>query len=369
MKEIPLSEETEKSDAYHSPQECIAELRRIAEIDPSKVISRNYFRINSTIKESVWNRHFGTFEEFKRQANIIISRHQRRMETDVAKHASLDVFRQFNKEKSGYAEKYLNPCERRFQTIIHATDIHDTDCDPFWVEVFLDTVNRVKPNKIIFGGDLFDLPEFGKYGVDPRAWDVVNRIEWVHNFLYAVRDSSPNSEMILVEGNHEYRLLRHLAESTPAMKAVLSDLHGFTVPKLLGLDDFNVNYISRSDLGTFNKNDIKEEINRNYYIAYDCYLAHHFPAGEKLGFPGAHGHHHRHKVNQHYSPVFGAYEWQQLGCGHKRFASYCAGEQWGMGFLIAHIDTVAKHVLHEYVQIRDNFAVVGGKYYTRKQNV
>jgi hypothetical protein len=34
-------------------------------------------------------------------------------------------------------------------------------------------------------GDIFDLPEFGKYGVDPREWDVVGRIKFAHENILA----------------------------------------------------------------------------------------------------------------------------------------------------------------------------------------
>jgi hypothetical protein len=270
-----------------------------------------------------------------------------------------------NKEKAGYEDKYLRPSGRRFQSAIHVTDLHDQDCDPFWLRVVYETLERVQPEKLIIGGDLFDLPEFGKYPIDPREWDVVGRIKAAHGILSEFRKAAPNSEIVLVEGNHEYRLLRHLAEATPAMRAVLSDLHGFTVPKLLGLDQFEVNYVSRTDLGTFFKKDMREQIERNYYIAWDCYLAHHFPEGQKLGFPGANGHHHRHWATQHYSPQFGPYLWSQLGCGHRRQATYCAGEQWSLGFQIVHADTATKHVIAEYVHVGDH-AVVGGRFYQRR---
>lgn len=365
--DVPLSESTGAAGASADPrskEECIAELRRIAEIDTDKVITRNYFRTHSRYKESVWNTHFGTFEEFKRAAAIILSRHQHRLEKHIAKHASVEVMREMNLIKSEYEGKYLRPNAKRFQTMVHVTDIHDKEADPFAMRVFYDTLTRVRPEKVIIGGDLFDLPEFGKYGVDPREWDVVGRIRAALGIVGEIRTRCPDAELVLVEGNHEYRLLRHLAEATPALRTVLSDLHHFTVPKLLGLDEFEINYVSRTDLGTFTERDIKSELNRNYHIAYDCYLSHHFPEGERMAMPGAHGHHHRHEVRQHFNPTFGAYEWMQLGCMHRRQASYCAGEKWGLGFAIIHIDTHAKHVLHEYAQIRD-FAMVGGKFYER----
>jgi len=362
---IPLVEETSKVDAPWSREECVTEIHRVFALNPGVFLTRTAFRNYARIKDVVWNRHFGTFTEYKKGAGIDLSRHQHRMELDVAKHSSLTDFRALNVEKAGYEGRYLRPCNRRFQSLLHVTDIHDKECDPFWRRIMMETAQRVQPEKIVIGGDLFDLPEFGKYGVDPREWDVVGRIRWVHDFLAQLRQAAPDAELVLVEGNHEYRLLRHLAEATPAMRSVLADLHGFTVPRLLGLDAYEINYVSRTDLGTFSKKDMLQEIGKNYYIAHDCYLAHHFPEGESMGYPGGNGHHHRHHSSQHFSPMFGSYEWHQLGCGHRRQATYCAGERWGMGMMLAHIDTTQKHVAQEYIQIRDDFAVVGGRFYER----
>lgn len=359
-----MSEDARKFHEAWTAKDCIAELQRIANIDTTKVISRNYFRVNSDISESTWNRYFGTFEEFKRQASIILSRGAHRLEKNIAKHASVYPMRQLNKEKKGYEDKYLRPQSRRFQTLMHITDLHDKECDPFALEIMLDTLDRVKPEKIIIGGDMFDLPEFGKYGVDPREWDAVGRIKAAHSILAAIRERAPDTELTLVEGNHEARLLRHLAEETPALRVVLSDLHGFTVPKLLGLDAYEVNYIARCDLGTFTERDIKEELNRNYFIAWDAYLVHHFPHGKNMGYPGANGHHHRYNAEQHYSPQYGAYQWLQLGAMHCRLASYTAGEQWAMGFNVCHVDTHTKRSVNEYITIGDH-AMVGGRFYER----
>lgn len=361
---IPLSEDPTKIKSA-TAEECIKFLRDMAEAEPEKIITRNYFRNNAPITESAWSQHFGTFEEFKRRAGIKLSRHARRMEMDVAKHASLENYQQISSEKKEYAGKYLKPDNKRFQTILVGSDVHDIECDPFWRATFIDTAKRVQPEKVILNGDLFDLPEFGKYNVDPRTWDVVGRIEWVHKFLKELRVAAPNAEFSLIEGNHEYRLLRHLSEATPAMKAILSDLHGFTVAKLLGLDKFEVNYVAPADLATLNMSDSKKEIRRNFLIMYDFIVAHHFPEGSNFGLPGFNGHHHSHEVRTHYSPILGSYEWHQLGSGHKREASYTNGEKWGEGFALVHVDTVAKRCQFEYIDTTSDFTIIGGKFYSR----
>lgn len=348
-------------------QDVIKEFQKLQGKFPTTDISRNFFRKNGTIREEQWNQYFGTFKELKAAAGGDLTRHQNRAKLDIAKHASVESYKQLNDEKRNFAGKYLKPNKDRFDTILVGSDVHDIECDPFWRFLFIQTAKRVQPGKIILNGDLFDLPEFGKYSVDPREWNVTGRIRWVHKFLEDLRKASPESEITLIEGNHEYRLLRHLSEATPALKSVLSDLHGFTVPKLLGLDEYEVNYVAPADLAAFNKSDVKAELSRNWMTIYDCLVAHHFPEGSRMGMPGWNGHHHKHEASTYYSAVFGSYEWHQLGSGHQRKASYCNGELWNNGFLLVHVDKHSKASQFEYVNTSGDHCVVGGIWYTREK--
>lgn len=363
-KNTPLSEDTSKYKKI-SKEECVAELRRIAEAEPEKVITRNYFRNISNISEASWNLYFGTFAEFKKCANITLSRHASHLEKSIARHASKDRMRLSNEEKGSYEGKYKKPDNKRWQSIVVGSDMHDIECDPFYYEVFISAVARVQPQKVVLNGDIFDLSEFSRFTQDPREYKPVERIKWVHNLLNDIRSSCPDTEIILVEGNHEFRLLRHLTEATPALVTVLSDLHGWTIPKLLGLDAFEVNYIARMDLAVFSEKDITNQLKKNYFIVNDQVLFHHFPEGFSMGYPGINGHHHRHHVKTAYSPMFGTYEWHQLGAGHKRQASYCAGEKWSNGFAVVHLDTHSKKTQFEYVDTTGDFCMFGGLFYKR----
>lgn len=362
----PMSESQHKFRAEWTADDCIAELRRIAQIDETKVITRNYFRVNSDISESTWNRYFGTFLEFKRQANITLSRHVHGVERAIARHASKDNQRRANTEKSGWEDAYLRPVDGRWQTCLVASDIHDTSCDPFYRRLLIDTAKRVQPEKIVLNGDIYDLPEFSKWSVDPRNFDVVGRIRWVNAFVADLRAAAPDAEITMVEGNHEYRLVRHMTEATPALMVVLSDLHGMTVPGLLGLQANEVNYIARMDLAAFNEADIRNELKKNYVVMWDALLFHHFPEGRNMGYPGANGHHHKHIMWNQYSPQFGPYEWHQLGTGHIRSASYCAGERWSNGFMLCHVDTHKKRTQFEYIDTTFEQCMIGGRFYQRQ---
>lgn len=378
----PLSETLEgkvsqidlRTQEKMTADDCCAILQGMAHNEPARVISRNYFRNHSGIKESTWNRHFGTFHEFKRQAGVVLTRHVHKLERELAKHASADHYRAMSEARKGLDVKYVKHKSGRWKTLLVASDLHDVDCDPFALRVFLETAKAVSPvvTDVVLAGDVFDLPEFGRFTQDPRDWDVVGRINFVHDkVLKPLRSILPAATVWWIEGNHEARLLRHLADATPAMRAVLSDLHGFTIPKLLKLDEYEINYIGKGDLAarTWRQTDHKNELSKNYKVFYDCFLVHHFPEGKKMNMPGCHGHHHSHEVDSFYSPIYGAYEWHQVGCLHTRDASYTDGQRWNNGFGIVDIDTATKAVQWEYITVGDFARVAGQPLYRKKSEV
>lgn len=364
--EQPLSETLIDKFKEATPQQCIDDLVRMVKAQPEMVISRNYYRVHGTYAESAWSQHFGTFLEFKRQAGVTLTRQQHQHERHIAKHASVDHYRKFNDERMSWGDKYIRTRSSRFKTVLVCSDLHDHEIDPFYLRVLLDTAKRAQPDVIVLNGDIFDLPEFGKYGVDPRDWDVTGRIRFVHErILKPLRDACPESQIDFIEGNHEARLLRQLADATPALRAVLSDLHGFTVSRLLGLDQFQINYIAKADLAAWTVREFSKEIGNNYKVYFDAVLTHHFPHGRNMGLPGVNGHHHTHVVWSAFSPIYGAYEWHQLGSGHRRSASYCEGEKWGNGFALVNVDTQTKATNFDYITVTD-FAVSGGHWYYRE---
>jgi len=365
----PMSESEFKLHADWTEEDCITELLRIAELDPERFLTRNYFRNESQVSEATWTRYFGSFAEFKKQAGITPPRAIKKLEREIGKHVSLDHYRRLSEERMAYGDRYNyeKGSKGQWKTILVGSDLHDVECDRFWLRAFLEAARRVQPDVICLNGDIFDIPEFGKYYVDPRTWDVVGRIKFVHEqILGPLREACPNTTIDLIEGNHEFRLVKHMCDQSPAMMTVLSDLHGMTVSKLFGLDRFEVNYLAKAELAAFNVNDIKRELQRNYKIYWDCLLAHHFPQGMQMQMPGWNGHCHSHKVWSHYSPTFGSYEWQQIGAGHVREATYCAGEKWSNGFAIVHCNTITKRSVFDYVSVGD-VAVLGGVFMERRE--
>ena len=349
--------------------EIISDIKRVASMydGESPYVTRTFYRENGNYSDRQIQNVFGSFREARRAAGEEDTRAQAGFLLQVAKHNAHDNMRAMNIDKIDYGNRYLKPSGTRFQTIVVGSDLHDKNCDPFWRRVFVDHIKRVKPDIIVLNGDIYDLPEFGKYDVDPREWDVVGRIAWVHAFLKEVREAAPDAQIDFIEGNHEHRLLRHLSEASPALKVVLSDLHGFTVPKLLGLDEFEIRYVARADLATFNKGDLAKELGKNYEVYFNCFMTDHFPTGAARGVPGVNGHHHRYNSTTYYSHKYGSYRWDQLGCGHVAKATYCDAEQWNLGFMTIHVDTQRELPVMNYHFISD-FAEIGGKFYHRESS-
>ena len=361
--QVPLSEHMEKEEDA-TREDCIEDLRSLYFEHDGTYITRNFYRNNGRYADSIWSQYFGSFKEFVRQAGLALTRQQHRIETQTAKHTSVDHYRSMNKEKAEYAEKYIRENNQRYKTALIITDIHDLEADLFVMKTFIDTIKRIQPEVICIGGDLFDLPEFGKYNVDPREWDVTRRLKCAHLFLGEFREAAPDAQIDLICGNHENRLITHLADCTPAMRSVLADLHGMDLSKLFGLDKYEVNLISNDDLGVWTKSDQKNELKKNYKVYWNSFLVHHFPEGRHLGMPGTCGHHHKLETWSMFNTSYGSYNFYQLGAAHIRQASYTDGQKWSNGFMIAHCDTHTQQTVFEYVDVKD-FCCVGGKYYYR----
>lgn len=259
-------------------EECIQSIVDFMQDNDGYCTIKKY-REATNVPDYVWQKHFGTFPEFRKAARIELNRHQGKLLRDIAKHASVDCYRKLI-DREDWGESYERDKSTRFKTILFCSDLHDIEIDPFYLRVLIDTAKRVQPDVISIVGDLFDLYEFGRYTKDPRDFKPAKRIKFTHNkILKPLREACPEAQMDLIEGNHEARLLRLIANEAPALRVVLSDIHGMTIPDLLGLKEFEINYIAQADLRAFTGSQLKKELNKNYKIYYDTVLAHHFPHG------------------------------------------------------------------------------------------
>jgi hypothetical protein len=364
-----MSERSKKHDDHATPQDCIDDLRHLQEKNPFKFITRNFYRCNGKYSDSTWNQHFGTFAEFRRQAKLELSRNQHSLERKIAKHASVDIYREFYKDEVlPYHEKYpiSKKSSGRFKTILVGSDFHDIEVDRFCLSVFLDTAKRIQPDIIVLNGDIFDLYEASKFNIDLRKVKIKERFDFVHKEIFApLRKHCPSAQIDLIAGNHEWRILTLLAEKTPAMRVILSDVMGLSLADVFGLDKYKINLVCKMDLAAWNVEDIKNEIKENYKVYYDLFVCSHFK-DLSFGLSGTSGHTHHPHMETFANIPMGKLSWTTTGCLANTKAEYVQGmDKWTNSFMIAHVDLQKRTVSSEHIMIPGDHAIVHGVRYVR----
>lgn len=366
-----MSEKSKLFDPNATSEDCIEDLRRLQKEFPFKSLTRNFYRHHGKYSDATWNQFFGTFHEFRRQAGLELSRDQHSLERKIAKHAFLDVYRSFYEEEVlPYHEKFCSNENKdgRWKTILNGSDFHDLELDPFMMSVFIDTAQRIQPDIITLNGDIFDNPEFSKYDQDPRDFKILDRFNYVKKHIFgSLRRVCPNSQIDLIIGNHEFRILKILASKTPAMKVLLSDVVGLTLSDVFGLDEFEINLVSKLDLAAFSNPDIQTEISENFKVYYNSFVCSHIES-TKYGLSGTSGHTHHPKQVTFANIPMGKLMWTTTGCMALTRMSYSEGmDDAQQSFLIAHIDTKTKAVAQEHLVVSGDHIVVHGKRYVRSK--
>jgi predicted phosphodiesterase len=364
-----MSERTRKADWSATREDCVKDLRRVQEKNLGSFISRNFYRVNGKYSDSTWNQHFGTFEEFRSGAGLQLNRGQRHLEKKIARHAALDTYRKFfDEEVAPWVGKYEKAHDDgRMKTVLFGSDQHDTDVDPFVLSVFIDTAKRIQPDVIILGGDIYDQYEFSRYDQDPRKVNIKTRYDFVReNIFVPLREACPNAQIDFIIGNHEQRILKLLADRSPAMK-VLVDLMGITFSQLLGLDEHQINLITKNDFSAYNAKEMHEEVKKNYKKYFDTFIAHHF-GDEDYAMSSIGGHTHKPKMTTKANEVMGPIWNLTVGSMCKIDAEYHSQKVNAQNsFAIIHVDTWDKSSVPEHIMFGKRFCVVAGKYYFRSE--
>tara|TARA_Y100000310_G_scaffold243676_1_gene248219 strand:- start:4682 stop:6019 length:1338 start_codon:yes stop_codon:yes gene_type:complete len=373
-----LSEQSKKYDPNASKEDCIADLRKIQEDNWGKHITRNFYRHSGAFSDSTWGQYFGTFQEFRRQAGLELTRHQHTVERAIAKASSIDHYREyFETEVLPYYNKHKKNSHHNhhIKTIMAMSDLHDKECCEFSLEVFIKECEIKQPDVIVLNGDIYDLLEFGKYKTDPRHWDIVGRFKFVREKVYRrLRKACPNSQIDLIAGNHEMRLLKLLADQTPNVRILLSDVMGIGFKDVFGLDKFEINWASKFDLGAYTKQDIKNEQKKNYRIYFDSFVFAHIPDKRLRSLSGSNGHHHQGLIDSYsfVDPVTHMTHqrtWSQTPAMHSRDAEYLTNVSgWNTGFLEVLININTGETIQKIHFTHDDWTVIDGRCYSRKDH-
>jgi len=123
---------------------------------------------------------------------------------------------------------------------------HDRRC----LDVFLSVAAKLKPEQIVFVGDMLDMTEWSTKWVTSPDMMFTTQAALVETlwWLTMLRRSCPGSRIVILEGNHDARLVRSIAKNYIAAAGLrpANELNGpeiMSMERLMGLSSVDVEYI------------------------------------------------------------------------------------------------------------------------------
>jgi predicted phosphodiesterase len=233
---------------------------------------------------------FGNHAEFQRSAGLLDNRtttayRNRRAKLKTEERISDYIHREIMPWVGCFERK---PCREHISLLV-GSDFHGKEVDPFALEVFLDVADRTKPDVICLNGDILDFYEPSRWSSNPsRLLDLQGEIDWVvDNVFRPLRELCPESQIDFFVGNHEYRLVRYLADTAPA----LASLDCLSFPELLKLKEFRINLVHNASSLDVNAKDYIED----WKVYGGCFTVTHgrfsgqYPAAKELAVQGGSG--------------------------------------------------------------------------------
>lgn len=143
-------------------------------------------------------------------------------------------------------EKLSQP---EFKTCMIFPDVqipfHDEDA----IDVALGVMRDIKPDKVVFLGDLLDLSAWGRFIQQKEfAFATQEAVNTAHKLLATIRKMVPTAEIQVMAGNHEERLPNQLLQNAKEAYGLkrADDPEGWpvlSVPYLCAFDTLDIDYI------------------------------------------------------------------------------------------------------------------------------
>lgn len=139
------------------------------------------------------------------------------------------------------------------------------ELDPFHdenaIDVAMQLLRDVAPDRAICLGDFQDFAEFGKYTQEAAfARTTQKGIDRGHEFIAQMRQAAPDAQLTVMEGNHDRRMEKRILENNMGAMRLhrAADTTGwpvFSVPYLCAFDSFGCEYVGAYPSGTLWIND------------------------------------------------------------------------------------------------------------------
>lgn len=257
------------------------------------------------------------------------------------------------------ANKHIASEAKANQTALVIGDAHVPFHDQIATDLVLQWIKDHKPNTIYFNGDILDcytISRFAQPGVQVGGFSV--EIDECAKWLESFRKVSPHSKMVMLEGNHEFRLRALMNNDSVALKGV----RGLTIPEQLNLKELKIDYVS--SLG--------DKWTSTYVWAFPDMLVGHFAKTNKhsayavknlvdtYGISLVTGHNHSAGLH-HRTIATGDICGYEGACLCDLHPTYCEPHNWSHGFVVLnHREGVT---YPEPVRMIDHKFYYGGKLY------
>jgi predicted phosphodiesterase len=247
---------------------------------------------------------------------------------------------------------------KEFTTIVFQSDFQYPYIDKKVMELAVfKFLPDIEPEYYIIGGDGIDFYALSDFNRDPkRALDTQKDIDGWHSVLAKIRNIIPNTEIIYLEGNHEYRLTKYKWSKCPEMAYI----RGLKIENLLGLSELNIRFIPYTKYWNYKK---------VYFVHGDVISKHSGQTArnmrEKWGVNIVHGHSHRTgKSNK--TTLNGNQAGWESGCLCDLNPEYVKGKaDWQHGMSIVQYYKDKIFYVHNIDIVKYSF-IFDGKYYTNE---
>lgn len=224
------------------------------------------------------------------------------------------------------------------------------------VKLLLSVIKHLKPDEIVFLGDLADFYAVNSHGKHASMLHLLkSEVEAVNKFLDQIDKIAPKSRKVYLEGNHEFRLERFICNTAPALFGVTE------IRNLFKLDQRpNWKWVPYGP-------------KQSYRVLDSKLKARHEPLGPNAKLSASRSicnlvYGHIHRIESGY--VVGLDQTQYINfspgwLGDFRFDKvfgYVKSHQWQLGFSIVHVNPVNGYFYPQIVPILpDMTCVLNGK--------
>lgn len=337
-------------------------------------VSRPMYRKLGRYCELMVTDVFGSHTEFLRAGGLQKSRTTQKTERKASLlHTHQRIADYAEKNVLSWVGKFDKKPRGEFD-VIFGSDFHSAMVDPFAMDVFIDALKNVQPRVVVLGGDVWDFPTISRHRKLPGHFhlSLAEEIEFGRErILRRVREACPDATIHLIIGNHEYRLVNYIADAAPELAALPTINFG----ELLGLGEFEINLVCRSNFLAPYKADQKRDTFENWLVIGDCLVVTHGTSiaknaaeQELLRFQmsGISGHCHRPHTYATNTLATGPTVWTSA----PMMAGYAVGRDyvsnpsaWNMGFTHSRLNTRLGLVSTSIVPVYEGWATFAGHSY------